>query len=499
MRSRLQTFKIGPKMYLFVMATILFAVASVSALAYLIDSGQIDDFYKRLTVNSAEYYASLADGDYLAELHDAVATDEYQELREYAEEIDDESLIQDYLVEHGLWEGYENERSKLRNYVEQMDDIEYLYLITWNEAPFENGLHYDMYLIDADDVPLYQTGYLEEREPEFDNVIVGDIIDPVISNGDWGWLCSSYKAVYDSNGNLICHVGCDVTMEQIINERRNNLLYLTLGAIVCACLVHIGAMIFVNRNIVKPLTSITSSVKRFSPAVGRDYESSGVIDLDIHSHDEIRDVYEEIRSMQIRLIDYIDDITSIKREKEQVEIEIGKVSKEAYRDSLTGIGNKSAYTLKLKELNDQLMNGNRDFSIVMVDINCLKEINDVHGHSCGDLYLKGSCHIICEVFKHSPIYRIGGDEFVAIPQGEDYKKRHDKVALLRKIFVDTYEDDSSEPWCRYSASVGIADCDSTDLSAEYVFARADKEMYEEKTKFKAEHNMPQGPRSGTSI
>ena len=81
------------------------------------------------------------------------------------------------------------------------------------------------------------------------------------------------------------------------------------------------------------------------------------------------------------------------------------------KDSLTGVGNKTAYIKKTNEINEQIRNGFKDFAVVMIDINGLKAVNDNYGHANGDLYIKGCCHIICEVFKHSPVYRIGGDEF----------------------------------------------------------------------------------------
>lgn len=43
------------------------------------------------------------------------------------------------------------------------------------------------------------------------------------------------------------------------------------------------------------------------------------------------------------------------------------------------------------------------------------------GHQAGDEYIIGACRIICNKFKHSPVFRIGGDEFVAISEGEDYE------------------------------------------------------------------------------
>jgi GGDEF domain-containing protein len=54
----------------------------------------------------------------------------------------------------------------------------------------------------------------------------------------------------------------------------------------------------------------------------------------------------------------------------------------------------------------------------MFDLNDLKHINDRYGHERGDEYIVNCCRLICQVFKHSPVFRIGGDEFVALLRGE---------------------------------------------------------------------------------
>ena len=151
-------FNIGAKMYLFVAATVILSIAGISTFSYIINVGQIDSFYKRLTINSANYVRGLVDGDYLSELRNVIESDEFQELRDHAEEIDDDSQIIEYLDERGLWDRYVETRNTLRSVVEDMDDIEYLYLITWSTEPSEDGNYYDMYLIDADDLPFYQSG-----------------------------------------------------------------------------------------------------------------------------------------------------------------------------------------------------------------------------------------------------------------------------------------------------------------------------------------------------
>ena len=481
---------IGKKMYIFIVLTVLFAVLGSCLVAFFINASQIDAYYKKLAYNSAKNYATLADVRYLSRLREAAESEEFQELRELAEETDNETLIEDYLRDNGLWDGYQTERNKLRTYVASMGDVKYLYLIAWGDM----DAMLDMYLIDADDVPLYQTGYYEEREAEFEGIEPSNYIEPVISHGDWGWLCSAYAPLFDLDGNLICHVGCDISMEDVMHDRYTNLFYLLLSAIGITGAVLLGAIYFVRKTIVNPLNEITEGMKKFSPATGRDYEEAGVIDVHITSNDEIRDIYDGIRDMQVRILDYIDNITHITREKEKIEGEIGKISQEAYRDALTGIGNKSAYTAKFNELNEGIKDGMTKFAFVMIDVNCLKDINDEYGHAAGDIYIKGCCHIICEVFKHSPVYRIGGDEFVVALTGEDYEDRFERVKEVRKQFAATYDNADLDPWLRYSAAVGLAECSSDDQSAELVFKRADRQMYDEKVKFKKEHGMEQGPR-----
>ena len=480
-------FTIGKKMYIFVIASVLFATACVCALSYFINADQVNTYYKRLTVNNAKNYASLADAGFLKELADVAVSDEYQAVRDMAEEADDESLVIDYLTEKGLWDRYLEERDKMRTYVENMEDLEYLYVIKWDDT----GSNMDMYIIDADDVPVYETGYFEEREEEFEGVEASDVIEPVINHGDWGWLCSGYAALYDDDGNIICYVGCDVDMEEIIKERYSDLAYMAISALVVTVIALVGSIIFIARNVVKPIHEITEDMKRFSPAPGKDYIESGVTNIYVRKQDEIGDIYDEIQQMQKRIVDYINAITIFKQDKEEAEVavkikdqEIGEISKEAFKDPLTGIGNLNAFKKKSEELNEAIPKGYNSFAVVMMDANGLKFINDNYGHAAGDDYLMGNSHVMCEVFKHSPVFRIGGDEFVAVLCGEDFKKRDERIKTLRELFDKSYGNEESKPWERYSASVGMSEFMSGDKSVDDVLKRADKLMYEDKDAFK---------------
>ncbi len=183
----------------------------------------------------------------------------------------------------------------------------------------------------------------------------------------------------------------------------------------------------------------------------------------------------------------VHDITNDELEKQMREKHYGKISREAYKDALTSIGNKSAYNREIVKLDERIKEGLKDFAIVMADINDLKKINDMHGHEMGDMYIKGCCYLICDVFKHSPVFRIGGDEFVVILTGNDFIARKELVKNLKDAYKKAFENDELADWEKYSVSIGVAEFSSDDDSYELVFKRADKHMYEDKKAFKEKY------------
>lgn len=117
-------------------------------------------------------------------------------------------------------------------------------------------------------------------------------------------------------------------------------------------------------------------------------------------------------------------------------------------------------------------------------MNDLKGVNDRYGHNMGDQYIRGCCGMICEVFKHSPVFRIGGDEFVALLQGQDYQNRTALVQKLKDSYLDAMKNEKVNPWERYSAAVGMAELSADDTTIELMFKRADRAMYSDKKKMK---------------
>ena len=481
-------FSVKKKMYIFIAIMIIISALGTAAIAFFTSANRIDDYYKRAASDNARNMASFVDGDFLRELRVAAESDEFQAIRDKAEEDDDEQPVIDYLKSHGLWDRYSEIRSMLTEYIENVRDIKYLYLT----AHGDKDAVCDMYLIDDESTEIYETGYYEEREEELRGFDLTAMEEPQISNGDWGWLCSAFYPVYDSNGECVCIAGCDFGMDEVMTQRYQLLAYIIIGSILFTAAVMIGAMLFINKVVVGPLDSMTNEMKNFKPTEHLTYEDAGVIDLDIKSHDEINEIYEGIRSMQINIVDYLNDVSTLQEDnkKAQIEIEdrdkqIDQLNIETYKDALTGVGNKAAYLKEVDELTESIEQGKAEFALVMVDINNLKMINDDYGHRSGDTYIKGCCDIVCEAFKHSPVFRIGGDEFIVVLRGKDYDNRYEITKKLREEYKKTYADTSAQPWYRYSAAVGFADYAFDDNTVELVFKRADEKMYEDKAAFKA--------------
>ena len=159
----------------------------------------------------------------------------------------------------------------------------------------------------------------------------------------------------------------------------------------------------------------------------------------------------------------------------------------AYGDALTAVRNLGAFNLFLQDLKKDAEEGQGlpPFAVCFFDCNDLKVINDRYGHDKGDLYLKRACATICQVFSHSPVFRIGGDEFAAILRKREYERRDELLEQFDQCCYDLRAV-GREPWERIHVARGMAVYDpKQDECVEDVVRRADRLMYENKREQKA--------------
>ena len=171
-------------------------------------------------------------------------------------------------------------------------------------------------------------------------------------------------------------------------------------------------------------------------------------------------------------------------EAKRMELAYIKAMDIANHDALTSVKNKRAYVQTEVEMDEKIEKKEQSpFAVVVCDLNGLKHVNDVQGHQAGDEYIKCSCSIICNVFSHSPVFRIGGDEFAVILKDRDYENRYE---LVEQIGV---EQESKRVNGMKPIAIGLSEfIPETDIRVQDVFERADSFMYEDKKKCKNEIN-----------
>lgn len=157
---------------------------------------------------------------------------------------------------------------------------------------------------------------------------------------------------------------------------------------------------------------------------------------------------------------------------------LSAAQRQANVDPMTGVRNKRAYLEAEERLEYAVKEtDNTKFAISIIDINDLKYVNDKLGHQAGDQYIREACRLVCTTFKHSLVFRVGGDEFCVISQGDDYENIKE---LIRKI-----EDHNKEALLNGGVVIACGTAfNNKGESVSDVYKRADQLMYENKVKLK---------------
>lgn len=243
-----------------------------------------------------------------------------------------------------------------------------------------------------------------------------------------------------------------------IDRGWQNLVKNTLiAAIIVLAVVVLMVMRFAQR-ITKPLSDLTNAAKQID-------EGNYDITLDYNKDDEIGILTNTFKQLISHTRDHI---TSL--------------NKQVYVDALTSVRNKAGYGQYIARLQSQMDSSREslEFAFGVFDCDDLKYINDTYGHDKGDIYLKSTSRLICRIFQHSPVFRIGGDEFAVILENEDFENR-DRLMEQFSRARDRICEDVENEWEQVNVAVGLAVYDhNIDTAVIDVARRADQAMYENK-------------------
>ena len=300
------------KLNALILAIIIILAGGLAAIAYQVNSQRVDQYFKQTTAQDAAAVAAFMDGDYLQTLLDAVQSQEFSKVRSSALESEDEEIIRVWLKQKGLYDCFTQTMETLKTYQEKLN-VRFIYVqsVQGNES---------VNLCDPDEDLLY-LGSIEISADEFDMYQSNVRIEPTVSTTEFGWLCSAYEPVLASDGHAAALLGVDIDMNQVMKERRQFLITMLLFSGILMLLSIIITIFLMRRIATRPLSMLSKATLGFADSK-KGYTKEDVIHLPIHSRDEIGDLYQEIRSMQGRMVEYLDNLTRVTAEKERIGAEL---------------------------------------------------------------------------------------------------------------------------------------------------------------------------------
>ena len=338
---------------------------------------------------------------------------------------------------------------------------------------------FDTFTSQISSIKVYDTGYaiLLDQEgrvlyhPTMENGTTPEFVEQHKEEDLYKRLSSGDELIrYQSNGEERqlafttlrnkTKLAITAPVSEINAGQRRLTLIILLVAVVLLAVFTVITLLLMNA-LTKPLVRLAAASQKLMDG---DYTAELE---EYHGKDEVGTLTRSFRKMRDHMQIYISDLNS-----------------RAYTDALTGVKNKGAFDLSVNRMNSEIHEEKTAFAIIMFDLDNLKEINDQYGHERGDIYLQTACRLICRVFAHSPVYRVGGDEFCVLAQFADYNARDE---LLKKFDQEAEARNvkAEHPWERIEVSKGIAVYrPGKDKNAEQVYNRADEAMYKDKRRRK---------------
>ena len=423
----------------------------------------------------------------------------YEDYRTYIAEILDYTLaeIDGDDLKACIESGEESEKYKETLYfmdqlMEHFKDVHYFYaVLPLNTEETGNVMsvlsaerYYDRYIETEGNLYL---GWVSDDEfdaataKQFFEIMQSDAIVYFEEKTEWGVDYTGALPIRDGQGKAVAVLAVDIDIS-FINGMILQYALLNICIISLAGAVFIGIFLYWSRrNITQPIRRLAQSAEDFAD------HSHGQRNVDalhfdappITADNEIKSLSNAVVKMTEDMRDYVTDIIN-------AEQKAANMQELANRDALTGIRNKTAYDNEMKRMTVKIEDGDTKLGIAIVDLNFLKKINDTYGHDKGNITIKKLSRLVCVVFDHSPVFRIGGDEFAVILRGGDYDQYAELEARFNAELDAMARDETLAPWEKVSAAIGAAFYDpELDDGVDSLCKRADHVMYDHKKEMKA--------------
>ncbi|WP_290763884.1 GGDEF domain-containing protein [Fibrobacter sp. UBA4297] len=320
---------------------------------------------------------------------------------------------------------------------------------------------------------------------KFAKAMTKDEISFFEEDSDWGAAYTACKPYVNSLGVHFGVICADISISDLHKTVNNYVMYNVLLTLGLGLLFALILFIWLRRNVTGPILELEKSARHFAEkSRGKKTPDELIFAApDIHTHNEIESLSNAISQMSKDMRTYVQGLLEAEAIARSAKEQAEDMTNLAFTDSLTHVNSKVAYDKTKEALQEQIANNTATFAIVMIDVNNLKDVNDNFGHDCGDKYILGACRIFCNIYRQSPVYRVGGDEFVVILQNSDYKNREKLLKNIEREFQKTANNTKRKPYERYSVAYGMSEFKAGD-NVDDVFKRADESMYAKKEELK---------------
>lgn len=470
---------------LIVLIAIILSGTSIAVSGNII-KGMIDEQYKSKANDIADTIAVTIDVENtklvtqaVMEIYDSTenrvgsehwGTPEFDEYIALFSQIEDEDCFKKAL-------------SELRK-IQDVNDVDCVYLMAVDSASASGIYIVDAALEDACPPGCFDPIY-EVNSRLLEDPTVG--FPAYITNTEeYGWLVTAGTPIYDEADNVVAYAMVDISMDEI-RARENTLIGTLIVVLAILTIIIISvALYMVDKTVVNPINTLSQAAAKYCQEQDLTQARIDFASIDIKTGDEVEILAESMKQMERDINDNIANLMTVAEELSTTRKHADIMNELATKDALTGVRNKMSYDMEVERLARELEQGKIAFGMAMIDLNYLKRINDNYGHEKGNVAIQKLCHIICVTFVHSPVFRVGGDEFVVILQNNDYENVKELVGSFNVIIEDMANDEELEPWERISAAIGYALFDQRrDVSVEDVFKRADGAMYIRKKEMKS--------------
>ena len=337
------------KLNVLVIGNILAVAVGLMAISYYVFCQRVDDNYNTSMERAAVACANNIEIEELEFFWKAIDSDSFRDVHELAVKADDEEIIKEWMQSRPGWlsayfeeeESREKDESELGEEAQAeaeswslLDDYQQiLYALQAIQDYFDVDSAY--YQIDVDgiayniadpDETLFYVGTAEAPIEEFTDYEDNSAIPPTVYYSEFGWLLTVIEPVINPDtGEAIAIAGVDLNMTGVVNERymflRQSLVFVALLLVIAI----LSSIVLLRKTAIRPLRQLAGAAASFANA-DRAFTKEDVIQLDLKTNDEVSDLYQEIQSMESRIVDYTDHLTRVTAEKERVSTELRTAS-----------------------------------------------------------------------------------------------------------------------------------------------------------------------------